>query len=150
MTICVYLVSTVAGVYIEPIYGVKGQAGLSRQNSEVDCPATILLKCVSTGSGRTSIGIGDEPPFEFFNSLYEGGASINESRLGGAITAGNLSRSADRECSNMTDYCYTTFVEIHLTNETLCRVITCTLLTSSNTVDANFGSSTASRLSTCK
>ena len=113
----------------------------------IECPDTIQLRCDSTGSGRTLLRIlnsSDETPFDFSHSEYEGGASTNESRLGGDVTAGSLSRSTTRECLDMTDYCYTTFVVVRLTERTLCRVITCmtTFRNGSDVIETDFGNVT--------
>lgn len=126
------------------IVGVKGQIGFRELPSIIDCPNILRFTCVSTGSGRTELMIGDNMLFRFLHSEYAGGANINESQLDGNITAGNLSRSAGMDCSDMTDYCYTMFVEVHLTEQTSCRVISCTTILL-NGSEINVGSSTASR-----
>ena len=127
---------------------MEGQTGLTRLPDRVDCPDIIRFRCNTTGSGRTLFMIGNERPFEFFHSEYDHGENITENRLDGNVTAGNLSRSASMECSDMTDYCYTMFVEVHLAGQTLCRMITCkTVLVDGSEITT--GSSTVSR-SICK
>ena len=130
------------------ITSVKGQTGFMPLPSRVDCPSTVRFRCISTGRGRTVLTVGDDTLFSFSHFEYAGGTNINESQLDGNITAGNLSRSAGMDCSDMTDYCYTMFVEVHLTEQTSCRVIGCTTILLDDS-KINVGSSTASR-STCK
>ena len=118
--------------------------------NRIECPDTIRFRCDSTGSGRTLLRIhnpSDETSFDFSHSEYERGANTNESRLGGDITAGNLSRSTSLECLDMTDYCYTTFVVVRLTERTLCRVITCmtTFRNGSDIIETDFGNVTVTR-----
>lgn len=148
LTSCIPLSTVVGGI----VGGVKGPTGFRRLCSGVNCPSTIRFTCVSTGRGRTVLNIGDNTLLSFLHSVYEGGANTNESRLNGDVRAMNLSRSAGMECSNMTDYCYTMFVEVRLTEQTLCKVFSCTtiFLDGSTTVETTFGNATASRLSTHK
>ena len=130
------------------IVGVKGQTGFRQLPSIIDCPNIVRSTCVSTGRGRTVLTVGDDTLFSFSHFEYAGGANISVSQLDGNVTAGNLSRSAGMECSDMTDYCYTMFVVVHLTEQTLCRVISCTTILLNNS-EIPIGSFTASR-STCK
>ena len=98
------------------------------------CSDSVLMyTCVTTGRGATELTLFDDPNnmqlFEFLHSQYVNGASVNESRLGGDIIAGNLSRSANRDCfdtvENVMDYCYTMRITVRLTERTICRMITC-------------------------
>lgn len=117
------------------------------------CSDTVLMYiCVTTGRGATELTLdsSDVLLFEFPHGQYGNGASVSETRLAGNIIAGNLSRSADMDCfdtlNNVTDYCYTTRIVVHLTERTRCRTITCQTRVRV-TVDKviNFGNSNLTR-----
>ena len=93
----------------------------------------LMYTCVTTGRGATELtlsgDLSDTTPFEFLHSQYETGADVNETRLDGNVIAGNLSRSADKDCfdilDGVMDYCYITRIVVRLTERTRCRTITC-------------------------
>jgi hypothetical protein len=67
---------------------------------------------------------------EFSHSIYEGGSSENRSSPDGSINAGNLSRSQTQQCSDelangSASFCYKTVINVHLTDQTRCRMIGC-------------------------
>lgn len=93
--------------------------------------SALMYTCVTTGRGATELTLSGDPMplLEFLHSRYENGADVNETLLDGDVIAGNLSRSADKNCfdtlDNVTDYCYITRIVVRLTERTRCRTITC-------------------------
>ena len=97
-----------------------------------ECSDSVLMyTCVTTGRGATELTLdsSDTPLVVFLHSQYANGATVNESRLNGDVVARILSRSADRDCfdilDNVTDYCYSMSIIVHLTERTRCKTMTC-------------------------
>ena len=87
------------------------ETGLVRLPESGDvCPDIIQYRCITTGRGFASLTLepGNIQLFHASHAEYVEGIE-SESRLGGDIIIGNLSRSTDMECfdeqSNTTDYC---------------------------------------------
>lgn len=123
-------------------------------NTPGTCLQSGLVKfvCITAGAGATEVVFGNEAPFVFPHGGYASGSGVNVSRLDGAVSAGNLSRSANMDCyDNQTgrmDYCYYTSAVVHLTPPTRCMTLSCrTRFSPVNGPDivVPFGSSTVAR-----
>jgi hypothetical protein len=67
---------------------------------------------------------------EFSHSRYASGSGVNQSSSDGSINAGNLSRSETQQCSDelangSASFCYKTVINVHITDQTRCRMIGC-------------------------
>ena len=133
---------------------VANGVGLMRLSESGDeCPDFIQFKCNTTGIGRTSLTLDTSSDPFFSVSHAEYNDNIEPLRyLGDDIIVGNLSRSTDQDCfdqrNNRTDFCYTTMVVIRLTEQILCRVITCMTTefrVGSGNIETDYGNATITR-----
>lgn len=115
------------------------EIGLTRLPDSGDqCPDIIQYECITSGRGSDTVALDFQEQFRASHAEYIDGVE-DQRLLGGDLIIGNLSRSTGMDCvdpqTNMRDYCYTFIMTVQLTDQTLCRVITCTIafLDGSNT-----------------
>ena len=108
--------------------------GLTKlESDDARCSEQVLTyTCVSSGRGTTEVTLNNDTiqGLEFSHLLYEMGSIINQSSPDGDISAGNLSRSPIQQCldrlqENTSSYCYTTVINVRLTERTRCMTIGC-------------------------
>ena len=109
--------------------------GLVRLQRPSSCSETYV--CTTTGRSIAILKFNDVKIFEESHSQYASGSGVNIVSMGD-VTVGNLSRSAEPDTChdqlrNTSDYCYKTMIVVSLTQNTTCRVLSCT----TNTFIAN-------------